>query len=67
MNSDRVRKGLTIGRVVQSHVGLSLSIIGAARHCDGIKTTCDGWKYVLMCRSINFEGAMTDENDLTAN
>lgn len=30
-------------------------------------TICDGWKYVLMCRSINFEGAMTDENGLTAN
>ncbi len=52
---------------MQSHAGLSLSIIGEARHCDGIKTTYDGWKYVLMYRSINFEGAMTDENDLTAN
>jgi len=52
---------------VQPHAGLSLSIIEEARHCDGIKTTCDGWKYGLMYRSINFEGAVTDENGLTAN
>jgi len=56
-----------IAGCVQSHAGLSLSIIGEAHHCDGIKTTCDGWKYVLMYRSINFEGTMTDENGLTAN
>jgi len=33
-------------------------IIGKPRHYDGIKTTYDGWKYVLMYRSINFEGAI---------
>jgi len=51
-------RALTSGHFAQPHGWLPLNIIGEARHCDGIKTTYDGWKYVLMYGSINFEGAI---------
>jgi len=53
--------------VVSLFWGFPLDIIEEPHHFDGIKTTYDGSKYGLMYGSIDFKGAMTDENGLTAN